>query len=210
MNVNIIITEEQKKVLIKESIKSKVEDIIKKNYEFTSKIFKETFKTTGVNLEFMLTWGASIGGFMKPISDFLKTNHLEISDMDLSLILTSIVATLYLENKETLKLLINKLNDNNLYDIFLKGLKKTEEIKYTFTKFLESLNITFSKVSNMLAYAFLVPILPMLYKIEQAGFNSSEIKEMAIRISSFGVITVSSIVIRDILSKILNRFKPNQ
>ena len=43
MNVNIIITEEQKKVLIKESIKSKVEDIIKKNYEFTSKIFKETF-----------------------------------------------------------------------------------------------------------------------------------------------------------------------
>jgi hypothetical protein len=105
---------------------------------------------------------------------------------------------------------MNKLNDNNLYDIFLKGLKKTEEIKYTFTKFLESLNITFSKVSNMLAYAFLVPILPMLYKIEQAGFNSSEIKEMAIRISSFGVITVSSIVIRDILSKILNRFKPNQ
>ena len=50
----------------------------------------------------------------------------------------------------------------------------------------------------------------MLYKIEQAGFNSSEIKEMAIRISSFGVITVSSIVIRDILSKILNRFKPKQ
>ncbi len=210
MNVNIIITEEQKKVLIKESIKSKVEDIIKKNYEFTSKIFSETFKTTGVNLEFMLTWGASIGGFMKPICDFLKTNHLEISDMDLSLILTSIVATLYLENKETLKLLMNKLNDNNLYDIFLKGLKKTEEIKYTFIKFLESLNITFSKVSNMLAYAFLVPILPMLYKIEQAGFNSSEIKEMAIRISSFGVITVSSIVIRDILSKILNRFKPKQ
>mgnify|MGYP003128014548 CR=1 FL=1 len=43
MNVNIIITEEQKKVLIKESIKSKVEDIIKKNYEFAGKIFKETY-----------------------------------------------------------------------------------------------------------------------------------------------------------------------
>ena len=168
MNINIIITEEQKRILIKESIKSKMGDVVKSNYEFTKKIIGETIQTTGINLEFMLTWGASIGGFMVPINEYLKSGSVEISDMDLSLVLTSIMATLYLENKTTIK-------------------------------------ITFSKVSNMLAYSFIVPILPMLYDIE-----STETQAIVERLLSFGLITISSIVLRDLISKIIKRFNPNQ
>jgi len=151
MNVNIIITEEQKRILIKESIKSKMGDVVKSNYKFTKKIIGETFKTTGINLEFMLTWGASIGGFMVPINEYIKSGNVEISDIDISLILTSIMATLYLENKSTVKELMSHINERGLFDIFITGLKKTEELKYSFLKFVESMNITFNKVSNMLA-----------------------------------------------------------
>tara|TARA_R110000782_G_scaffold39840_11_gene92240 strand:+ start:2000 stop:2617 length:618 start_codon:yes stop_codon:yes gene_type:complete len=205
MNINIIITEEQKRILIKESIKSKMGDVVKSNYEFTKKIIGETIQTTGINLEFMLTWGASIGGFMVPINEYLKSGSVEISDMDLSLVLTSIMATLYLENKTTIKELRKQIRDRGLSDVFISGLKKTEELKYTFLKFIESMNITFSKVSNMLAYSFIVPILPMLYDIE-----STETQAIVERLLSFGLITISSIVLRDLISKIIKRFNPNQ
>lgn len=206
MNVNVLITEEQKRILIKESYRSKISDVVKQNYEFTKKVLKETMSTTGINLEFMLTWGASIGGFMRPISEFLQTGNVNLTDIELSLVLTGIMASLYLENKETLKELLSKINEEGLTEVFVSGLKKTEELKFTFLKFIESMNITFSKVSNMLAYAFIVPILPMLYQMSDIGMSAKEIKEIVTRIVSFGLVTVSSIVLREVVSKILKRF----
>lgn len=206
MNVNVLITEEQKRILIKESYRSKISDVVKQNYEFTKKVLKETMSTTGINLEFMLTWGASIGGFMRPISEFLQTGNVNLTDIELSLVLTGIMASLYLENKETLKELLSKINEEGLTEVFVSGLKKTEELKFTFLKFIESMNITFSKVSNMLAYAFIVPILPMLYQMSGIGMSAKDIKEIVTRIVSFGLVTASSIVIREVVSKILKRF----
>lgn len=206
MNVNVLITEEQKRILIKESYRSKISDVVKQNYEFTKKVLKETMSTTGINLEFMLTWGASIGGFMRPISEFLQTGNVNLTDIELSLVLTGIMASLYLENKETLKELLSKINEEGLTEVFVSGLKKTEELKFTFLKFIESMNITFSKVSNMLAYAFIVPILPMLYQMSDIGMSGKDIKEIVTRIVSFGLVTVSSIVLREVVSKILKRF----
>lgn len=206
MNVNVLITEEQKRILIKESYRSKISDVVKQNYEFTKKVLKETMSTTGINLEFMLTWGASIGGFMRPISEFLQTGNVNLTDIELSLVLTGIMASLYLENKETLKELLSKINEDGLTEVFVSGLKKTEELKFTFLKFIESMNITFSKVSNMLAYAFIVPILPMLYQMSDIGMSAKDIKEIVTRIVSFGLVTVSSIVLREVVSKILKRF----
>ena len=206
MNVNVLITEEQKRILIKESYRSKISDVVKQNYEFTKKVLKETMSTTGINLEFMLTWGASIGGFMRPISEFLQTGNVNLTDIELSLVLTGLMASLYLENKETLKELLSKINEEGLTEVFVSGLKKTEELKFTFLKFIESMNITFSKVSNMLAYAFIVPILPMLYQMSGIGMSAKDIKEIVTRIVSFGLVTASSIVIREVVSKILKRF----
>ena len=206
MNVNVLITEEQKRILIKESYRSKISDVVKQNYEFTKKVLKETMSTTGINLEFMLTWGASIGGFMRPISEFLQTGNVNLTDIELSLVLTGIMASLYWENKETLKELLSKINEDGLTEVFVSGLKKTEELKFTFLKFIESMNITFSKVSNMLAYAFIVPILPMLYQMSDIGMSAKDIKEIVTRIVSFGLVTVSSIVLREVVSKILKRF----
>lgn len=206
MNVNVLITEEQKRILIKESYRSKISDVVKQNYEFTKKVLKETTSTTGINLEFMLTWGASIGGFMRPISEFLQSGNVNLTDIELSLVLTGIMASLYLENKETLKELLSKINEEGLTEVFVSGLKKTEELKFTFLKFIESMNITFSKVSNMLAYSFIVPILPMLYQMSDIGMSAKDIKEIVTRIVSFGLVTVSSIVLREVVSKILKRF----
>jgi hypothetical protein len=87
MSISIIITESQKRTILSESFKNDFEAQIKKNNDFIKKIVKDSSEQTGLNLEFMLTWGAVIGGFMRPIHDFVQGIYPEMSDIELSLVL---------------------------------------------------------------------------------------------------------------------------
>jgi hypothetical protein len=206
MGVNILITEEQKKVLIVESLGSKLGDIIKDSYEFMRRTLDEVKGITKTNLEFLLTWGSAIGGFMGPINDWVSEKHPELSDIELSLIITAIAATIFLDNKKTIRDLLKLLNEKNLSEIYLEGLKKSEDLKKVFFSFIGSLNITFNKVTNMLAYSFLIPLLPMLFQISDDDFDVRQIKQIVVRIMSFGLLTISSIILRELITKILKRF----
>ena len=75
--------------------------------------------------------------------------------------------------------------------------------------FVQSLNVQIHKMTNILSYTFIIPILPMLWDVAKSGqFNSQETKEIAIRMVSFAVITVSGIVLKNIMWKIIKRFAP--
>jgi hypothetical protein len=81
MSVTILITEEQKRKLLSESSGDGLGDIIKQNYKFAEKIIKDSSQQIGINLEFLITWGATIGGFVGPLEDFLANRHPELSDL---------------------------------------------------------------------------------------------------------------------------------
>jgi hypothetical protein len=51
----------------------------------------------------MLTWGASIGGLMGPLSDYIEGRSPSITDMDKSLILVGVISVLYYDNKEAIE-----------------------------------------------------------------------------------------------------------
>jgi len=206
MGVNILITEEQRKVLIVESLGSKLANNIKGSYEFMKKTLDEVKGITKTNLEFLLTWGSAIGGFMGPINDWVAGKHPELTDLELSLVITAIAATIFLDNKKTIRDLIKLLNEKNLREIYLEGLKKSEDLKKVFFGFINSLNITFNKVTNMLAYSFLIPLLPMLFQMSGDEFDVRQIKQIVVRVMSFGLLTISSIILRELITKILNRF----
>lgn len=206
MGVNILITEEQRKVLIVESLGSKLGNAVKDSYEFMKKTLDEVKGITQTNLEFLLTWGSAIGGFMGPINDWVAGKHPELNDLELSLVITAIAATIFLDNKKTIRDLIKLLNEKNLREIYLEGLKKSEDLKKVFFGFIGSLNITFNKVTNMLAYSFLIPLLPMLFQMSDDEFDVRQIKQIVVRVMSFGLLTISSIILRELITKILNRF----
>ena len=125
MNKTILINEGQKKLILKESINDSFGEIIKGSYEFTKKIIKMSSEQMGVNLEFLLTWGASIGGFVGPLNDFIAGKFPELSDMELSLIITGVISLYYIDNKETVKKILGKIKEVGLYDEFGVLLKKS-------------------------------------------------------------------------------------
>ena len=182
MKISVLINEHQKKQLLVESSLNQFTNVVKNNYEFVKSIIQDSSKQMGMNLEFLITWGASIGGFVGPLNDFIKGEFPDISSTDLSLILTGIISIYYLDNKKFIKNILSLIEEKGLKSIFSVVLNKSKEFKSVFVEFISSLNLTLHKVTNIMSYTFILPLIPMLFQMAQSGqFNQQDIKEISIR-----------------------------
>jgi hypothetical protein len=208
MGITILINENQKRRLILEGSGDFIVETLSKNYEFVKKVIKDSSSQIGLNLEFLVSWGATIGGFVGPLEEFLRGVEPSLSDLEVSLILTGVISSYYLDNKEYVKKIIDTIKEKGLYKPFKKVLTKSKEFKSVFSDFIGSLGITLHKVTNILSYTFILPLLPILYNmVTENNISSSEISDLSKRLIGFGLLTVSGLVLKQLLSKIAKRFK---
>jgi hypothetical protein len=206
--MKIIITESQKKILLIESSGEQMGNIIKQNAEKVKKIIQEAQGQIGMNLQFLLTWGAGIGGFMGPVEDFVRGNYPDIDESELVLISIGVIATYFIENKKIVTKIYNKIQEEGLSRVFDRILKKTDTLYQTFIDFIDSLGVTFHRITNMLSYTFIIPLIPMIYQMATDNLSDEfDLKQLAIRIISFAGLTLSGIIFRELLSKMVRRFK---
>ena len=207
MSVTILITEEQKRRLLSEESGNSFGDVIKQNYEFVKKIVEDSSKQIGLNLEFLITWGASIGGFVGPLEEYLSGRHPELSDLEISLILMGVISSYYIDNKTFVNKIYNKIKEEGLTKPFKTVLKKSEELKEVFLDFIGSLGITLHKVTNIMSYTFIIPLIPMLYNLAKGDPNSVEPLHIAQRLTGFGLLTISGIILKELINKMIKRFR---
>jgi hypothetical protein len=205
--MKVVITENQNKLLLTEGLSERILKSYESMVEFTNKVLKETKDVTGVDFGFLMSWGATLGGLMMPVSKFIEGEYPELTSVDLSLLVTGVMVTFYSGNKKALNKILSEIKQRGLVDVFDKMLITTTNLKDTFLSFIGSLNITMSKISNMLAYTFLIPILPQLYEMANMGFDQTTVNQIIKRLLSYGTIIGSSIVVREIIKKVVNRFK---
>jgi hypothetical protein len=92
--------------------------------------------------------------------------------------------------------------------VYIKAVSKGKELKRSFVRFIESLNMTLHKVTNMMTYTFIIPLVEKILSMSQYGeITSDDIKQLAMRIASFGLLTVSSITVVTLIKRMVNRFK---
>jgi hypothetical protein len=206
--MKIIITESQRRILLRESTGEQLGGIIKQNAERVKKIVDEAKSQIGLNLQFLLTWGAGIGGFMGPIEDFVRGKYPSLSELQLNLILIGVIATYFVENKKFLTKIYNKIKDEGIAKQFENILKKSDLLRNTFLDFVDGLGVTFHKITNMMSYTFIIPLIPLIYQMVTDGLVTSlDLKEFAIRIIGFTGLTISGIIFKELLTKMVNRFK---
>ena len=204
--MKIIISESQHKRILMENINSDLEKRFQNMKKFTKNVISEAKKQINLDLSFLLTWGSTLGGLMGPVSDYIEGKYPELSNTDISLLCTGAILTYFTNNKEGLTKVLDKIKEKSLIQEFDYMLEKTGELKNVFISFIESFSIPVNKLSNMLAYAFLIPILPELYEMSQ-GFGEHDVMELFKRILYFVGVSVSGVFLKNLLLSIVNRFK---
>jgi len=204
--MRIIITETQKRIILRESNGEEIKDTIKTNTEKIEKIIKESKEQIGINLEFLLTWGVGIGGFMGPVEDFIQGRFPDLSETEFLLLMTGVIATYFVKSKKTLTKIYNKIKEKNLDNKFESTLKKSDSLYQSFLDLVESLNLTIHNLSNMLSYTFIIPILPNILSMVEND-SSLDISSLTKRIIGFIGVTIAGVSIKEFISKIISKLR---
>jgi hypothetical protein len=180
---------------------------LKEVKNFSRQIQKRAKEQFGMNFKFLITWGASIGGIMMPLEIYINTGGFQINDTEKLLILIGVGARIFTENEDKIKKLVSMIEEKGLINTFTQVLSKGEQLRDTFLSFMDSLNVTFQTLTNILGYAFLIPVLPMLLEFANSGYTQQDLKELLMRFVYFTSISISGIALKELVARIIQRFK---
>ena len=173
-------------------------------------IEKNDNKTSSKSLEFL-----EIPRFLEKLEsgiaftedELILRGNLDLSETDITLISFGIILTFFSSNKEKLNKVLQLIKEKKLITFFDRALDKSYELREALFDFIESLNITFSKVSSMISYTFLVPLVPLLKDISDLSLNEKQLELITLGVSHYlgGIIASQSLFL--IIQKIIKRFR---
>jgi hypothetical protein len=204
--MEFLINESQLRVILQEQDQSKMTDYMKELYSFTSNITNKVRKTYGLNLKLLLTWGASVGGLVMPLDNFIRSGRFDITDEQVALLLVGIACTYFYDNANTLKKILSKIKEEGLEDIFKEVLLKGKNLKDSFTKFIKSSKVTINSTLDIITYAFLIPIITDIQSLITSGEDIQTVSmKVAKRLVASGVVLVGQLVLTEIIKKIIKK-----
>lgn len=211
MNITFLINESQKRQILFESMSDEIKQQSKENKNLIERIYQDASKQVNFDLSIMMTFSASIAGFIGPVEQFLKDNYQGLSTMEISLILTGIIFQYIQDNKQALKEIYPKIKEKGLIEPFKDAFSKSEKLKDSFMSLVLSLGVSFQKTSNILGYTFLIPIIPILYNSISNGLVSyDDVSEIVKRLTIFGGLNYGGITLNHLIKSLIERIKSNQ
>ena len=206
--MNFLISENQLKVLVSEGLKSSIEDDMKILNSFSHKLINRVKRRYGLNLKLLLTWGTSFAGLVMPLNNFIEKGSFNLDENQTALLLLGAAAVLYFDNKSLIKKIFSKVKEENLESEFESVLGKGFELRKAFMNFMQSLDTSVRSFSEIISYAFLVPIVTDIYdaamKIDSIGVATENVTE---RLLASGVILVGSEILHEVIKSIIRRMK---
>lgn len=204
--MEFLITESQLRVLLQEEEKSQLGLYVKNMYAFTKQMLNKVFKSYGINLRMLLTWGTSVGGLVLPLDQYLRTQHLGLDEDQRMLVLVGIIFALFFETKRPFTKIMSLIKENGLEDIFQDGLRKGTQLRDAFTNFLSSANTGVGTFLEAIAYSFLIPIIT---DVQSVLGQTEDIETAAIliaeRLLAAGVILVGRQTLIDVVKNVLKK-----
>jgi len=209
--MEITISENIQRKLITESLMGDLSRILSNLSQIGKEILKETQKMMKFDLKFLLTWSATIGGFMGPLNQYIKDQNIELTQANINLIVVGVCATLFYNNEKLVAEFISKIKEKGLIPVFELVLEKGNELKKALMRFLESIGLTVGNLFAIASFTFLIPIIGILNTYATSGEITPEsIQEISERIAMAGVTALSATTIRNFLKKFFAKSETGQ
>jgi len=206
--MDFLITEEQLKIILMEQDKSKMTTYMKELHSFTSNITNRAMKTYNINLKMLMTWGASVGGLMMPLDNYIKEGNFNLSDDQRALVLSGIAFIMFFEGRTGIKTIMKKIKDEGIENEFGEVLSKTKQLKIAFEEFLWSLKFSMGTTLDTVAYSFLIPIASDIYQASMGITNVTEaVTLITERLLASGFVVVGKEVLSTLIRKLIKKFK---
>jgi hypothetical protein len=209
--MKITISEDIQRKLITESLMGDLSKVLSNIAQIGKENLKDTQKMMKFDLKFLLTWSATIGGFMGPLSQYIKDQNVEITEANINLIVVGVCAILFYNNEKLVAEIITKIKEKGLISVFESALVKGEELKNALIGFLESVGLTIGSLFAIASFTFLIPIIGILNTYAVSGEITAEsIQEISERIAMAGVTALSATTIRNFLKKFFAKSETGQ
>ena len=205
--MKVVLTESQYRAILLNESRDEFTNYLSNLKEFAETVITKTEQDLKINLNMLLIWGAGVGGVMAPLNDFIMSGNFNLNEFQVASILCATSAILFNESKSTIKTLVDHIKKQGIFEVFSQVLKKGTKLRQTFFKFIESLNMTMYTISNIMSYSFIIPILPIIWEMSQSGIKGGEVKEIIVRLMSFGLVSVSGNALKELITKLVARFR---
>jgi hypothetical protein len=206
--MEFLITESQLRALLTEEEKSMLGTYMKRLNTFTKQIVNRSFKSYGLNLRMLLTWGTAVGGMVLPLDQFLRDQNFNLTEDQRMLVLAGLAFSLFFETKRPFIQLFSVIKEEGLEEIFKVGLTKGKQLKNAFLNFMSSVGTGSSGFLDTIAYSFMIPIIT---DIQSVVMETQDIDEAAIliaeRLIASGIVLMSSQALTETVKKVLEKLK---
>lgn len=206
--MEFLINESQLRLLLKEEEKSQLGLYMKRLNAFTKQVVNSTFRSYGINLRMLLTWGTSVGGMVLPLDQFLRTQNFDLTEEQRMLVLAGIAFSLFFEGRKSTMKLFSVIKEEGLEEIFNIGLRKGNQLKNAFLNFMSSVGTGSTAFIDTIAYSFMIPIIT---DIQSVLTGVQDIDEAAIliaeRLIASGVVLISSQSLTETIKRVLEKLK---
>ena len=115
--MKILISESSNKMILTESVLNDIKDKLMSAKEVAIEAIKSTAKQLNMDLKFLLTWGASIGGLMGPLSDYINGNYPEIDEASVYSLIVGAVSIVFYNNEKQIRKVIEDIQEKGLSDV---------------------------------------------------------------------------------------------
>ena len=206
--MDFLINEFQLRTILQEQDESRMNGYMKTMYSFTKNLVNRAGKVYNLNLKMLLTWGTAVGGLVMPLDQFIKSGEFNLSDDQRYLVLAGIAFILFFDNKKELVDVLKKIKEEGLEEVFKKTLDKGKELKSSFKGFLFSLNVSVGSFMDIVAYAFLIPIILDIQNIAESSVDPKEAGLLiAERLVSSGIVVIGAQALSQVIRKIIQKLK---
>jgi len=202
--MNVLITEEQSKIILVEGMPDILSTIYEKSTDFSANLYKRIAKRLKFNLKILLTFGAGVGGLMQPLMDMLDGKFNGLTEDQKLLIVVATICIVFNEGKEILKQVIPKIEEEGLEKEFRYSLLKTKRLVTVFKGFLGTLGNSAAFMTDVMSYIYLIPLLGYLtIALQGNSLTPDQVDSLVKTLASTGVLHMSTAALEEIVQRIL-------
>ena len=199
--MKVVLTESQYKKILLEGYKEKVGNALMKMHEFSAKVVGDASTQLKYDFRFLVTYGAGIGAILQSVFEYLDGTFDGLTDVQIAGLAVMAVGIVFFEDKD-LKEQISKISEMGLDSELGRAVSFTDRLKSKFSYLLKLLGMSIHRLSNIVSYSFLIPILSIVIEVVTShGSDSTQFQTLVESLLTSGLIAVEGVAIRDILLK---------